>query len=126
MPRGLQDKRLGGLLQLSIEFQETGYLVERIYKASFGDATSPGVAGTVPVIRLREFLADTQQIGQGVVVNVGEWQAQLEANKQAYALDFVRRQRFADAFPVSMTAEEFVAKLDQNADGALAGRQKQI
>src|SRR5205823_4512964 len=41
---------------LSIEFQETGFLVERIYKTAYGDATSPNVVGTVPVIRLNEFL----------------------------------------------------------------------
>src|SRR5205085_11075590 len=82
---------------LSIEFQETGYLVERIYKTAYGDATSPNVAGTVPVIRLNEFLPDTQRIGQGVIVGQGNWQQQLEDNKNAYALEFVRRQRFADA-----------------------------
>ena len=109
---------------LSIEFQETGYLAYRTYKAAFGDATSPNVPGTVPVIRLREFLADTQQLGQGVVVNVGDWQAQLDANKRAYALDFVRRQRFADAFPAAMTAEEFVTKLDRNAGSVLSSEEK--
>ncbi|MFL6256389.1 MAG: zinc-dependent metalloprotease family protein, partial [Pyrinomonadaceae bacterium] len=100
---------------LSIEFQETGYLVERTYKTAYGDTTSPNVAGTVPVIRLNEFLPDTQRIGQGVVVNVGNWQAQLEANKQAYALEFVLRQRFLTAFPLSMTPAQFVDKLVQNA-----------
>ena len=100
---------------LSIEFQETGYLAHRTFKAAYGDATSPNVVGTVPVIRLREFLADTQQLGQGVVVNVGDWQRQLEVNKQSYALDFVRRQRFAESYPATMTAEEFVTRLDQNA-----------
>jgi hypothetical protein len=100
---------------LSIEFQNTGYLVERIYKTAYGDATSPNVPGTVPVIRLGEFLPDTQRIGQNVIVNVGNWQAQLEANKQAYALEFVLRQRFLTAFPLTMTAAQFVDKLVANA-----------
>src|SRR5262249_53127803 len=58
---------------LSIEFMETGYLVERIYKAAFGDGTgSSSLGGTVhtlrvPIIRLNEFLPDTQRIGQGVI-----------------------------------------------------------
>jgi CSLREA domain-containing protein len=105
---------------LSIEFQETGFLAYRTDKAAYGDATSPNVAGTVPVIRLDEFLADAQRIGQGVVVGPGDaWKAQLEANKQAYALEFVQRPRFLAAFPVSMTVEEFVARLEQNAGGAL-------
>jgi hypothetical protein len=100
---------------LSIEFQETGYLVERTYKTAYGDATSPNVSGTVPVVRLNEFLADTQQIGQGVQVGIGDWQGQLEANKQAYALDFVQRARFLAEYPVSMTAQQFMDKLAQNA-----------
>jgi hypothetical protein len=109
---------------LSIEFQETGYLVYRAFKAAYGDVTSPGVPGTVPVVRLDEFLPDTQRIGQGVVVHQGAWEAQLEANKQAYALEFVQRARFLAAFPATMTAEEFVAKLDQNAGGVLTADER--
>jgi hypothetical protein len=100
---------------LSIEFQNTGYFVERMYKAAYGDATSPNVPGTVPVIRLNEFLPDTQRIGQNVVVGVGNWEAQLAANKQAYALEFVLRQRFLSAFPLTMTPAQFVDKLVGNA-----------
>ena len=100
---------------LSIEFQNTGYLVYRTYKAAYGDATSPNVPGTVPVVRLNEFLPDTQRIGQGVVVGAVNWEQQLEANKQAYAQEFVLRPRFLAAFPLSMTAAQFVDKLVQNA-----------
>jgi len=104
---------------LSIEFQETGYLVYRIYKASYGDSTSPNVPGTVPVIRLSEFLPDTQEIGRGVVVGQGDWQQQLENNKESFALGFVRRQRFLTAFPPSMTPAQFVDRLNQNTGGVL-------
>jgi hypothetical protein len=104
----------------SIEFQETGYLVYRAYKVAYGDATSPNVAGTVPVVRLNEFLPDTQRIGQNVVVGVGLWQQQLEANKQAFALEFVLRPRFLAAYPLSMTPAQFVDKLVQNAGITLA------
>ncbi|HEX8294577.1 MAG TPA: DUF4214 domain-containing protein, partial [Pyrinomonadaceae bacterium] len=100
---------------LSIEFQNTGYLVYRTYKAAYGDATSPNVPGTVPVIRLGEFLPDSQRIGLGVQVGIGNWEQQLEANKQAYALEFVLRPRFLAAFPLSMTAAQYVDKLVQNA-----------
>ncbi|MET0648322.1 MAG: M12 family metallo-peptidase [Pyrinomonadaceae bacterium] len=99
----------------SIEFRDTGYLVYRTYKAAYGDTTSPNVAGTVPVIRLNEFLPDAQRIGQNVVVGEGPWEQTLLANKNAYALEFVLRQRFLTAFPLTMTAEEFVNKLVQNA-----------
>jgi hypothetical protein len=105
---------------LSIEFQETGYLVYRTYKTAYGDATSPGIPGTVPVVRLREYLADTQRIGRGVQVGVGDWRAQLEANKNAYLLEFVQRQRFLDAYPLTLTPAEFVDKLNQNAGGVLS------
>jgi hypothetical protein len=105
---------------LSIEFQETGYHAYRTYKAAYGDAASPNVAGTVPVIRLREFLSDAQRIGREVRVNVGDWERQLDSNKQAYALEFVLRQRFAAAFPASMTPAEFVDRLNQNAGGVLS------
>ncbi|HEX8115709.1 MAG TPA: Calx-beta domain-containing protein, partial [Pyrinomonadaceae bacterium] len=100
---------------LSIEFQNTGYLVERTYKTAYGDATSPGVAGTVPVIRLNEFLPDTQRIGRGVIVGAAGWEQALEANKQAYMLEFVLRPRFLAAFPLTLTPAQFVDKLVQNA-----------
>ena len=105
---------------LSIEFQQTGYLVERIYKTAFGDASGTSTFnGThqlpVPIMRFNEFLPDTQQIGQGVVVNVGNWQQQLENNKQAFALDFVQRSRFATAFATTLTPAQFVDTLFTNA-----------
>ena len=76
--------------------------------------------GTVPVIRRQEFLPDTQRIGQGVVVLAPGWEQQLEANKQAFALEFVQRQRFLTAYPLSTTPAEFVDKLNQNAGGVLS------
>ena len=105
---------------LSIEFKETGYLVERIYKAAFGDATATSSTGgvhnvTVPIIRLNEFLPDTQRIGEGVIVNQGNWQQQLEDNKRAFTEEFVRRTTFVNAFPYSLTATQFVDKLNENA-----------
>ena len=105
---------------LSIEFQNTGYLVYRFHKAAYGDATSPNVAGTVPAMRLEEFLADTQRIGQGVVVNQGDWQAQLESNKQAYALEFVQRQRFLTAYPANLPPAQFVEALRTYTGSALS------
>jgi hypothetical protein len=94
---------------LSIEFQETGYLVYRVYKTAFSNLTTPPGA-PVPIV-LSDFLRDTQQIGKGVQVNVGNWQAQLEANKQAYTLAFVQRPDFVAQYPLSMTATDFVTQL---------------
>ncbi len=108
---------------VSVEFQGTGYLVERIYKAAYGDANGLSTFGgahqlPVPIVRFNEFLPDTQRIGLGVVVNVGNWQQQLEDNKQAFTAEFVQRSRFTTAFPASMTAAQFVDALNTNASTA--------
>lgn len=95
---------------LSIEFQQTGYLVYRIYKASYGN-----LAGTPVPVRISEFLPDTQQIGQGVVVNQTGWEQLLESNKQAFATEFVQRLRFTSAYPTSLTPAAFVDALFANA-----------
>ena len=95
---------------LSIEFQETGYLVYKFYKAAYGN-----LSGAPVPVRLNEFLPDTQQIGQGVVVGVGTWQAKLEANKQAFAAAFVTRSRFTSAYATSLTPAQFVDGLYANA-----------
>ncbi|HSS18622.1 MAG TPA: hypothetical protein VLL54_00855 [Pyrinomonadaceae bacterium] len=95
---------------LSIEFQETGYLVYKFYKASYGNL--PGAP--VP-LRFNEFLPDTQQIGNGVEVGIGNWQAKLEANKQAFAAAFVARSSFTSAYATSLTPAQFVDMLYANA-----------
>ncbi|MBA3239615.1 MAG: DUF4214 domain-containing protein [Acidobacteria bacterium] len=90
---------------LSIEFQETGYLVQRIYKTAYGDAVGQATIGgvltniPVPMVRLNEFLPDTQSIGQGIIVGTAGWPERLEANKAAFAREFVSRSRFTAAFP---------------------------
>jgi hypothetical protein len=114
---------------LSIEFQQTGYLVERIYKASYGDASGASTLGgahqlSVPVVRLNEFLPDTQEIGRGVVVGQGNWQQQLENNKQAFTSEFVQRSRFTTALATSMTPAQFVDRLFLNAGVTPAGNDR--
>ena len=95
---------------LSIEFQETGYLVHRMYKASFGD-----LPGTPVPVTYNEFLPDTQRIGQDLVVGRTGWEQVLESNKQAFAAAFVARSRFVTAYPTSMTPAQFVDALFANA-----------
>jgi len=95
---------------LSIEFQETGYLVYKFYKAAYGN-----LPGAVVPVRFQELLSDTQQIGQDVVVGEGAWAAKLEANKQAFATAFVARSRFTSAFAASLTPAQFVDALYVNA-----------
>jgi len=98
---------------LSIEFQETGYLVYKMYKVGYGNLTVP--AGAPVPVRYEEFLPDSQQIASGVQVGIGNWQAQLESNKVAFANDFVIRTRFATAYATTLTPAQFVDALIANA-----------
>ena len=95
---------------LSIEFRETGYLVYRMYEASYGNLPNAPVP-----LRISEFLPDTQEIGQGVIVRQIGWEQKLESNKQAFAAEFVQRSRFVSAYPMSMSSEQFVDALFANA-----------
>jgi hypothetical protein len=72
---------------LSIEFQETGGLVDGLYRVSY--ARRPQYA---------EFLPDTRTVANNVIVGVGTWQAELEANKQAFANAWVERAEFQSAY----------------------------
>jgi len=94
---------------VSIEFQETGYLVYRLYKVGLGN-----IPGAPVPVRFTELLPDTQQVGNGVVVNVGAWQARLESNKVAFTQDFVTRPAFITRHSTSLTPAQFVAALEAN------------
>jgi len=112
-----------GAFFLSIEFQQTGYLVERFYKVAYGDAigtsTSPSTHPLpVPIVRFSEFISDTQQIGTGVVVLQPGWEQVLETNKQNFANAFVQRTRFLTANPGTPT--DFVNRLNLNANFPLS------
>jgi hypothetical protein len=105
---------------LSIEFQESGYNVYRTYKAGFGN-----LAGKPVPVRREQFMPETRGLLDGVIVGVGNWAERLNANKASYALSFVNRADFKAAFPPSMTAAQFVDKLDQNAGGVLDAGERQ-
>lgn len=110
---------------LSIEFQQTGYLVERIYKTAYADGSGSSTFNgqhqiAVPVVRFNEFLPDTQQIGQGVIVGQTGWESVLENNKQNFASQFVQRSRFTNAYPASMLPTTFVETLNRNAGSPLS------
>src|SRR5204863_884704 len=79
---------------LSIEFSETGFLVERLYKAAYGSSNGSSTIGgvhplPVPIIRFDEFLVDSQKVADGVVVGQSGWPALLENNKVAFINEFV-------------------------------------
>jgi hypothetical protein len=107
---------------LSIEFQETGYLVYRLYKAANGDVT--GFSNNngphslkVPSVQLNEFLADTRRIGEGIVVGQPGWEQALEINKQKFIDEFLQRIRFG---LTGLTPAKFVDTLNTNAGNPLS------
>jgi len=100
---------------VSIEFQETCYLVYKANQAAFNSGE---------VLRLRDFLRDAQELGRGVVIGQPGADAALEANKQRFFIEFVQRNAFLapTAYPSTMTAAEFVNKLNANTfDPRVAG-----
>ena len=73
---------------LSIEFQQTGGLVDGLYRASYGRAP-----------RYAEFMPDTATVAQGVVVGGNaNWAQLLESNKQAFVAAWVQRSDFRAAY----------------------------
>jgi hypothetical protein len=80
---------------LAIEFQQTGNLVYKMHKAGFGN-----LAGKPVAVRRADFINDTRTVGSSpaqVIVGAANWQQQLEANKEAFALAFVQRPAFQAA-----------------------------
>ena len=68
---------------LSIEFQQTGGLVDGLYRASYGRR---------PLFA--EFMPDTRTVAQNVIVGIGDWSGQLAANKEAFINAWVERPAF--------------------------------
>ncbi len=114
---------------LSIEFKETGYLVERTYKTAYGDTTGISTfQGThnisVPIVRFSEFLTDTGEIGKGVIVGQPGWPEALEANKVNYFNRFVQTSRFTSKYPSTIVPASFVHSLNVNAGSPLTAAEE--
>jgi hypothetical protein len=73
------------------EFQDTGYVLHRVYRAAFGSAPS-----------YAQYTADRSQLPSGV---------QSAASRTEFVKQFVRRAEFRQAYPDSLSAEEFVRRL---------------
>jgi hypothetical protein len=105
---------------LSIEFQQTGFLVHRAYRAAFPpDGNRPQ-----GMPRMLEFLRDTQELGRGVVVGTQGWELRLEANTRAYFEEFVTRPEFTAIFPTFAPATHFVDLLNANTGNSLTQQQR--
>jgi len=81
---------------LSIEFQETSGNIIRSQRVAFGRQS----ADPATRITYLQFMRDTRQVGAGVIVGQAGYEAVLEANKQAYALQVVSSPAFNARFPV--------------------------
>ncbi|MCM3903311.1 MAG: DUF4214 domain-containing protein [Pyrinomonadaceae bacterium] len=92
-----------GAFFLSIEFHETGYLLYRLNKASFG---------VMP--RRNPFLVDMQLATQGLIVGAPGWERTLDDNKRRLADDWVQRPEFQQRFG-SLSNEQYVDALFSNA-----------
>jgi hypothetical protein len=97
---------------LSIEYQNSGYLVYRFYKASFIE----GAGRTRGLPRIDELIADSQRIQHGLIVGQANWEEQLKQNKREFARLWVQRAEFLTQFPSDMAASAFVDKLFANSE----------
>src|SRR5205085_9048230 len=88
---------------LSIEFQETGYVVERFYKASYNRPPT-----------FEEYLPDLTLIREGVVVGQPGASERLEANKRLFAEQWVNRALFKQTYG-GLNEMQYVDKLLSNA-----------
>jgi Calx-beta domain len=100
---------------VSGEFQQTGYLVYRTHHVAFG---------TGQMLAYRTFLADTQEIGRGVVIGAPGAEALLEANKVAFFNEFVTRPEFLGWYPPAMTNALYVDTLNNHTNNALTQAQR--
>lgn len=114
--REIRRLNVSAAFYLSIEFQETGFYVYRLYKA----ALPPNAQRPQGLPRYREFLRDTQRVGRGVMVGIGDWEQILEQNRQAFAQEFVNRPEFTAQYPANLTHAQYVDALNALAGGALS------
>ena len=99
---------------LSIEFQETGGLVDGLYRATYGRAP-----------RFAEFMPDTATVAQGIVVGQGDWASRLAANKEAFIAAWISRPEFRAQFD-GMSNSAFVDALISHAGGFNGDRESLV
>jgi hypothetical protein len=90
---------------LSIEHQNTGFFVYRLYKGSFGQFP-----------RYQTFMPESREVGKDIAVGIGEWERKLDEQKQAFAEAFVNRAEFLALYPTSQTPAQFVDALIAKAE----------
>ena len=87
---------------LSIEFQQTGGLVDGLYRASYGRRPT-----------FAEFMPDSGAVARDVIVGRGDWAQQLASNKQSFVDAWVQRPAFRAAYG-ALANEAYVDRLIAN------------
>ena len=90
---------------LSIEFQQTGGLVDSLYRASYDRRPS-----------FAEFMPDTAVVARNVIVGQKDWAQTLAGNKDAFVAAWVERPQFRDAYN-RLSNSGYVDTLLAHADG---------
>jgi hypothetical protein len=97
---------------LSIEYQNTGYLVYRLYKSSFKESAERPKG----LPRINEVITDAQQLQRGLIVGQAGWEQLLEQHRGEFARAWVQRAEFLAQFPNDTPAGAFVDKLFANSE----------
>jgi hypothetical protein len=97
---------------LSIEYQETAYLLYLMQKESYS---------TMP--KYTSFMRDLQEVSRGVIVNAPGWQQKLADNQQQFADKWVNRAEFKAAYD-ALSNDAYVNALYKNAGIAPPQTQK--
>ncbi|MGA9993941.1 MAG: choice-of-anchor V domain-containing protein [Pyrinomonadaceae bacterium] len=103
----INDKRVSvsAAFYIELEFQETGSVIYRLYRAAFGTMAAPNQ--TRANISFADFNSDRAQLVGG---------AGLEQSTRDFANNFVQRTAFLTEYPTSMTNDQFVNHLFDKAN----------
>jgi uncharacterized protein DUF4214 len=99
--RCIHERRVGvsAAFFIELEFQQTGYVVYRLYRAAYG--TLSGASNRANLL-YSDFMPDRSQLIAG---------PQLQQSTIDFANRFVQRATFKQAYPDSLTQTDFVNKL---------------
>jgi hypothetical protein len=103
---------------LSPEFQYTGYFVYRLYKGSL----IRNGAGRFPTYD--EFMKDARQVAAGIIQNNKLSAAAIEANKKAFAEEFIKRAEFRTLYD-PLSNFDYVERLFQTTGISASAQEKQ-
>jgi Calx-beta domain/Domain of unknown function (DUF4214) len=101
--RDIKRINVSAAFYLSIEFQQTGYLLYLMQKETYA---------TVPQYAV--FMRDLQEVSRGVIVNSPGWQQKLADNQQQFAIRWTDRPEFKAVYD-GMSNPDFVNALYANA-----------